>query len=424
MAHQLTTRPDATRFDAAAPVTFGGLKLTFTDIFDYRWTDAGSGGDYDVGFYAPRMPEGLTGFRALGSIGIQGYEGPNNRYWALCVAADDADPTAVREPDGYDWVWSDAGSGADADGSCWRPRPPQGYVALGDVFVTGHGEPDRGDVWCVREDLVGEADVAEWIWDDAGTGSDLDFSAWGVSPKPDFVSETQILVAPNTFRGVASHDRPAVRVRVLKLVPPTVSATNPPVPTLPSRERPPAQSTEVWDRKVTLPFTAVHDEEFRDQLHRQIEESPFYVLERWQNFELTLFDDNQQAEPHTIETTVTVGVSEQSTQTFSHEVGITVSYESGIKAGPVSTKVSGSLSYKFGYSSATQIGSFRNSEIKTHLTTPGKHAAAQWTPRTAFKLFRTNGSQVGGSLVLDDAGTAFYEREFPATPGRKPLRRR
>ena len=33
------------------PVTFGSLKLMFTDIFDYRWNDAGSGGDYDVGFY-------------------------------------------------------------------------------------------------------------------------------------------------------------------------------------------------------------------------------------------------------------------------------------------------------------------------------------------------------------------------------------
>lgn len=403
----------------AAPVTFGGLKLAFTDTFDYRWSDAGSGGEYDVGFYRPVAPEG---FRSLGSFGVKGYDSPNHRHWALCVAAADNDPTAVRAPDDYDWVWSDAGSGANDDGSCWRPRAPDGYVALGDVFVTTHGKPSLEDVWCVRADLVGEGDVDNWIWDDWGTGSDLDFSAWGISPKPDFVSETHVLIAPNTFFGVASHDRPAARVRVLKVNPPTVSAANPPVPTLPSRERPPSQSTAVWDRKVTLPFIAVVDNHY--DLAWKVANSPFYVLERWINFELTLFDDNQQAEPHTIESTITIGVTKQSTETFTHEVGITVSYESGIKAGVFESKMTGSLSYKFGYSSSTQVGAFRNTETKTHLTTPGKKAGAQWTPRTMFKLLRSDGSQVGESLVLDDAGAAYYEREFPSSSLRKPGRRR
>jgi hypothetical protein len=34
----------------AQAVAFGSLKLMFTDLFDYRLNDAGSGGDYDLGF--------------------------------------------------------------------------------------------------------------------------------------------------------------------------------------------------------------------------------------------------------------------------------------------------------------------------------------------------------------------------------------
>lgn len=399
-------------------VTFGSLKLMFTDIFDYRWNDAGSGGDYDVGFYKPRAP--AEGFRSLGSIGVKGYDGPNNRYWALCIAASDSDPDAVRAPTDYEWVWDDAGSGADEDGACWRPVPPDGYCALGDVFVTTHGKPSLDDVWCVRADLVGDGVVDEWIWDDAGTGSDDDFSAWTVSPMGGFISETHILIAPNTFFGVRSHDRPSPLVKVLKLNPPTEYAGTPPVPSLPSRSKPEAESTPVWDRKVTLPFTAIVDSHY--DVAWKVANSPFYVLERWVNFELAAFDDNGLETPHEIEVKVEAGVSQQQTDTFSHEVGISVSYESGVKAGVASSKVTGTLSYKFGYQSATQIGSFRSQTITTKLVTPANHSAAMWAPRHAFQLVRHDGSKVSEPLVLDDNVPDFYVRQFPAPVNSKPLR--
>lgn len=403
----------------AEAVTFGALKLMFTDIFDYRWSDIGSGGDYDVGFYKPHPP--ADGFRSLGSIGIKGYDNPNNQQWALCISASESDPDAVREPIRYDWVWNDDGSGADNDGACWRPVAPEGYVALGDVFVSTHdSEPSKEDVWCVRADLVGDGIIDEWIWDDAGTGSNDDFSAWSISPMNVFISETQILIAPNTFFGCQSHDRPAAAVKVLKLNPPTENAAIPPVPSLPSRARPESQSTQVWDRKVTLPFTAIVDNQH--DLAWKVAYSPFYVLERWVNFELAAFEDNGSEVPHEIEVKVEAGVSKQQTDTFTHEVGISVSYESGIKAGPVSTKVSGTLSYKFGYQTATQIGSFRSEAITTKLTTPAQHSAAMWAPRHAFQLVRRDGSKVSEPLVLDDNVPDFYVRQFPAPARSKPLR--
>lgn len=402
----------------AEPITFGSLKLIFTDLFDYRWNDSGSGGDYDGAFYKPRAP--LDGFRSLGSLGVSGYDDPNHKHWALCVAATDEDPSAVRAPTGYQWIWDDSGSGANDDGACWRPIPPDGYVALGDVFVTSHGEPSVEDVWCVRADLVGDGIVDEWVWDDAGSGSDDDFSAWNISPMNMFVSETQMLIAPNTFIGCQGHERATAAVYVLKVNAPTVYAGVPPVPSLPNRSRPEPFSNEAWDRKVTLPFTAIVDESH--DLAWKVAHSQFYVLERWINFELVGFYDNGTEKDNEMDVTVETGVSQQQTDTFTHEVGISVSYESGIKAGPVSTKVSGTLSYKFGYQTATQVGSFRNQSIKTVLTTPAEHCAAMWAQRNAFKLRRSDGSLVANPLIMEDNVPDFYVRQFPAPTISKPLR--
>ncbi len=236
-----------------------------------------------------------------------------------------------------------------------------------------------------------------------------------------FVSETHILIAPYTFVGVASHDRPATPVRVLKLNPPTTYAPLPPVPSLPSRAKPESQTTRVCDRRVTLPFTAILDDQY--DLAWKVEHSPFYVLERWVNFELVAFEDNGSSVEHEIEVKVETGISAQQTETFSHEVGVSVSYESGVKAGVANTKVTGTLSYKFGYSSATQIGSFRNQSIITKLITPPDHSAAMWAPRNSFQLVRADGSRVSEPLEMDDNVQDFYVRQFPApVGGAKPLR--
>ncbi|MNL62871.1 hypothetical protein D3C87_1869380 [compost metagenome] len=84
--------------------------------------------------------------------------------------------------------------------------------------------------------------------------------------------------------------------------------------------------------------------------------------------------------------------------------------------------MTGTLSYKFGYQSATQIGSFRSQTITTKLVTPANHSAAMWAPRHAFQLVRHDGSKVSEPLVLDDNVPDFYVRQFPAPVNSKPLR--
>ena len=55
-------------------------------------------------------------------------------------------------PASYTRVWSGAG------GAIWRPAPPPGYVAAGDLFTADDQEPELSDMIC----LHGENVPAEW----------------------------------------------------------------------------------------------------------------------------------------------------------------------------------------------------------------------------------------------------------------------
>ncbi|WP_164985824.1 Vps62-related protein [Bosea sp. Tri-44] len=409
---QLTTTSTTTQ------VAFGDLTLVFVDQFSLRWNDGGSGGDHDGAFWHPNAP---SGFRPLGCIGVNNYDDPAGRQWALCVKATVEGSDAVRSPTGYNRIWTDQGSGADRDGACWEAIPPAGYAGLGHVFTSDYNPPSLEDIWCVRSDLVGEALLGDWLWDDSGTGSDADFSAWRIDPTTYYHDNTTILIGANCFYGVASHDRPSPVVKVLRLEPPTEQGDTPPVPRLDSYDRPPAESDWMRERRITVPFTGVTDDHY--DLAWKIANSPFYFLERWDNFQLELYDNNQQAEPHELEREITVGVTKSSTETFNHEVGISISYETGVSFGGVGSKVKGTLSYKFGYSTSTSVTNFQQNTVKLKLKTPGKHAAAMWAPHTMFKMLRADGSMVGTPLFLEDSGVAFYEREYPDTPSAKPRRR-
>jgi hypothetical protein len=272
---------------------FGELVLAFTTDFDFRWNDRESGGKYDGSFWQPRPPKG---FYALGGVGVKGYDDPSGKVAALCVrAADGASSRApLALPTGYDRIWKDSGSGAKHDGSCWRPKAPQGYVALGDVFNSGHDTPPPlEDAICVRADLTHDAVAGAFIWDDKDTGSDKDFGAWEIAPPPAFSDPTLGLFAAGTYVGVDSHDKPKYDavLNVLMVPLPNEVGTNPPEPSLDGYSAPPQRTPEVVDRVVTVPFTAVKDDS-RD-LRWKVENSPFYQIERKAWYELTIFEHNK-----------------------------------------------------------------------------------------------------------------------------------
>ena len=70
-------------------------------------------------------------------------------------------------------------------GSFWRPQPPHGYIALGDVACNGHDPPSTlftsKYAACIRGDLLsqGALDTAV-LWTDQGSGAPMNVSIWNV----------------------------------------------------------------------------------------------------------------------------------------------------------------------------------------------------------------------------------------------------
>jgi hypothetical protein len=154
------------------------LELRYVDDFELMWNDNGSGGWFDGAFYRPIVP---NGFFPLAHVGQQDY-GVTRGY---TFAARELVPGALTPPIAYTKIYDDSGSGADLDGSFWRPTPAPGYVCLGDVANAGHGEPSLDAIRCVRDDLVRDAVIGNGVWNDRGTGADMTFGSWQVVPADD-----------------------------------------------------------------------------------------------------------------------------------------------------------------------------------------------------------------------------------------------
>ena len=85
-------------------------------------------------------------------------------------------------PVGFSLVWRDTGRALRGRPvSLWMPVPPEGFVALGAVAVTGQQKPAGGAVRCVREDLVYECQVFD---SPLLHGAGRDREAWPVSAWP------------------------------------------------------------------------------------------------------------------------------------------------------------------------------------------------------------------------------------------------
>lgn len=154
------------------------LELRYVDDFALQWNDNGSGGWFDGAFYRPLAPHG---FYPLAHVGQQDY-GVTRGY---TFAARELVPGALAPPVAYSKLYDDSGSGADLDGSFWRPQPPPGYVCLGDVAGAGHDAPPLDAIRCVRDDLVRPGAIGNGVWNDRGTGADMTFGSWQVVPTDD-----------------------------------------------------------------------------------------------------------------------------------------------------------------------------------------------------------------------------------------------
>ena len=108
---------------------------------------------------------------------------------------------AIAYPTGYRLIWTDKGSGGNQDGAFWEPIAPSGYVAMGTVSTASWTQPPLDAVVCVRADLTTQATIGSLVWNDKGSGADADASLWAMNA----ASATQ--VASGSFAAYASHEK-------------------------------------------------------------------------------------------------------------------------------------------------------------------------------------------------------------------------
>ncbi|HWM91298.1 MAG TPA: Vps62-related protein [Thermoanaerobaculia bacterium] len=168
------------------------LEFKKTTDYDEIWDDQGSGANDNARFYRPLPP---SGFHILGHYGQGNYDSPSRGVITVKVK-DSAEenpsyPTFVK-PKGYQEIWDDSDSGANDNGSVWRPIPPDDvpgneYVCPGHVFQKGHSNPANSnqhlfaDYRCLRKDLAVQVDLDDHIWDDQGSGADDNVNVYRIT---------------------------------------------------------------------------------------------------------------------------------------------------------------------------------------------------------------------------------------------------
>ncbi|MFC1964314.1 Vps62-related protein [Chloroflexota bacterium] len=405
------TKSAKVKVDDPMALTYKGLAITFTDQFKWMWDDIGSGGDYDGSYWHP-IPQ--KGYYALGSSGIRQYGNPNGNTAVIVVKELDSSG-ALAAPTDYERIWADSGSGANNDGSFWKPIAPEGYVALGVVAMGSYGKPSLDAIRCVRKDLTANAKIGDMVWIDKGTGADTDFGSWEVAPPDAPNAPGMAYLKPGTFVAHTSHGAPsshsALNVLNVKLPVVTDMSDANYAPRLNSYDEPPANTDSYLAKVIAVPFTLIVDKSY--DMHWKVTNSPIYKIRREEYYNNQFFYNNRDGSSpirHTV--TDTVGISQKESETYSHSVGIKISAESGCEL--IGGKVSVELNYEFGYESTSEFSAFQEHEVSREVVIPAKTASCLWQKATKFTLMRNNNNweDVAGS-VNEITIDSFVKGEYP-----------
>lgn len=177
------------------------IDLSITTAFIQRWNDSGSGANVDGSFWDPDIL-GTPNVYSFGSAARPNYAPPSQVGVGRSLTGIGVPGGAFAHPVGFTQIWNDAGSGANLDGSFWSPIPPPGYVSLGSVAQFGYAMPPVTSFVCVRSDLVVQGVVGNQIYNDSGSGANADFSAWDIVAPPGAIDV-------GTFIGVGNYAQPS-----------------------------------------------------------------------------------------------------------------------------------------------------------------------------------------------------------------------
>ena len=153
---------------------------TTSSYDDVWWGHKMHGCTASVHVWRPRVP---SGWFILGDTAVSGSNYPTGP----AVIVRESNPAAKGpilappEPDGWNQIWNDSGTGGAQDGSIWQPRPKDGYVAIGSVAASGYNQPSIPSYMCVRFDKCAPSTATEKIWDDTCSTHNGDTGFWRVA---------------------------------------------------------------------------------------------------------------------------------------------------------------------------------------------------------------------------------------------------
>lgn len=327
---------------------------------------------------------------------------------------------SVRFTDQFTWIWDDSGSGADDNGSFWMPAAPEGYYPLGSCGVSGWGDPSSTKAAVVVKDIDGTGVLSPpedyvQVWDDSGSGGSYDFSAFRVEAPDAPNSPGYAYLVPETIIGVNSYTKPSSHevCNVLNIKLPLVTDINDSAyaPVLESYDEPEKYTDTYLAKVVAVPFTLVVDDSY--SLHEKVTEFPIYRIRREEYYTNQYFYNNRYGStPITHTVTDTVGISETESETYSVNVGLKITTESGCEL--IGGTVTVELSFEFGYETTSSYTVFQENEVSQEVEIAPNTAGCLWQKTTRFTLMRNKNSweDVAGSnkvITID----SFVKGEYP-----------
>ncbi|MGH1491393.1 MAG: Vps62-related protein [Acidimicrobiales bacterium] len=373
-----------------------GLLIRYTNDFAFRWNDAGSGADRDTGMYHPIAP---PGYFPLGTLIVAQQANPTDQRW-MVVASDSLQSGVLAPPTDYTFLWNDAGSGADNDGAVWQPVCPAGFASMG--VVSSVAKPGADDVRCVAERYTAVGEPGTLITNDGGSGGDRDLSVNTIGPPRGRLpnNRTAMDTGAVSVNGSQGHYL-TVELPVFedsaREISPTLTACTP---------LDPAELAKPFSTRATrVPFSMLPG---AISTHvDNVDRSPFFELRRetkWSNMEPPFRDNCQGSTGFKVIAIATTGRSNTVTDSFSKEVGVTVT--AGGDIGPVSTEVS--VSVTLGWSNEeSNTYSTENSTTDEKCVPPG-HFGQFLHQQTTFRAVNAQGVDEGAASI-GLAGTKYLE---------------
>ena len=372
-----------------------GLLIRYTNDFVFRWHDGGSGADRDTGMYHPVAP---PGYFPVGTMIRQDQTNPTDKAWMI-VVSDSRGANTLAPPTDYNLLWHDGGSGSDNDGAVWQPICPAGFNAMG--VVSNPSKPSLDDVRCVAERYTAVGEPGSHITDDAGSGGDLDLSVDAIAPPRSLLSGGRTAlstgaVSVNKSTGHYLAVQLPVHEDSARVLDPRLTSCAP-IDT--------QNLLPVSTRATRVPFTMLGGT--ISTKVDNVDRSPFFVLRRetiWTDMQPQARDNCNGSTGLKVTAKATTGSSNTKTDSFSKEVGVTVT--AGGDIGPVSTEVS--VSVTLGWSNEeSQTYSTESSVTDEKCIPPGRFG--QFLHQTT--TFRAINAQGGdeGAISIGLATTKYLE---------------